>query len=189
MRIFDPMMFVGLGGTGCRVGVELERWLRDELCGPDGMDLIRNFSWQNYQPYELPSCLQFVYVDLNEDELNRTRRRVVPTEKEFPAAARTAHLIHDVVPKFDSYPEVARSLRATLGDHVKDWLPPREQEPLVAPLMRGAGQLPTVARAALFERMRHGTGPVVQGVEDAIGAISNSGGEAGRARRPAAAAL
>ncbi|MEV5894318.1 tubulin-like doman-containing protein [Nonomuraea fuscirosea] len=187
MRIFDPMMFVGLGGTGCRVGVELERWLRDELCGPDGMDLIRNFSWQNYQPYELPSCLQFVYVDLNEDELNRTRRRVVPTEKEFPAAARTAHLIHDVVPKFDSYPEVARSLRATLGDHVKDWLPPREQEPLVAPLMRGAGQLPTVARAALFERMRHGTGPVVQGVEDAIGAISNSGGElaalGGRLRR------
>lgn len=187
MRIFDPMMFVGLGGTGCRVGVELERWLRDELCGPDGMDLIRNFSWQNYQPYELPSCLQFVYVDLNEDELNRTRRRVVPTEKEFPAAARTAHLIHDVVPKFDSYPEVARSLRATLGDHVKDWLPPREQEPLVAPLMRGAGQLPTVARAALFERMRHGVGPVIQGVEDAIGAISNSGGElaalGGRLRR------
>ncbi|MEU8354567.1 tubulin-like doman-containing protein [Nonomuraea sp. NPDC048882] len=181
------MMFVGLGGTGCRVGVELERWLRDELCGPDGMDLIRNFSWQNYQPYELPSCLQFVYVDLNEDELNRTRRRVVPTEKEFPAAARTAHLIHDVVPKFDSYPEVARSLRATLGDHVKDWLPPREQEPLVAPLMRGAGQLPTVARAALFERMRHGVGPVIQGVEDAIGAISNSGGElaalGGRLRR------
>ncbi|MCP2360172.1 hypothetical protein HD597_007192 [Nonomuraea thailandensis] len=187
MRIFDPMMFVGLGGTGCRVGVELERWLRDELCGPDGMDLIRSFSWQNYQPYELPSCLQFVYVDLNEDELNRTRRRVVPTERELPAAGRTAHLIHDVVPKFDSYPEVARSLRATLGDHVKDWLPPREQEPLVAPLMRGAGQLPTVARAALFERMRHGTGPVVQGVEDAIGAISNSGSElaalGGRLRR------
>ncbi|MEV5503900.1 tubulin-like doman-containing protein [Nonomuraea fuscirosea] len=74
-----------------------------------------------------------------------------------------------------------------MGDHVKDWLPPREQEPLVAPLMRGAGQLPTVARAALFERMRHGTGPVVQGVEDAIGAISNSGGElaalGGRLRR------
>ncbi|AQZ65198.1 unnamed protein product [[Actinomadura] parvosata subsp. kistnae] len=187
MRIFDPMMFVGLGGTGCRVGVELERWLRDELCGPDGMDLIRNFSWQNYQPYELPSCLQFVYVDLNEDELNRTRRRVVPTERELPAAGRTAHLIHDVVPRFDSYPEVARSLRATLGDHVKDWLPPREQEPLVAPLMRGAGQLPTVARAALFERMRQGVEPVVHGIETAIGAISNSGSElaalGGRLRR------
>lgn len=106
MRIFDPMMFVGLGGTGCRVGVELERWLRDELCGPDGMDLIRDLAWQNYLPYELPSCLQFVYVDLNEDELNRTRRRVVPTERELPAAGRTAHLVHDVVPKFDSYPEV-----------------------------------------------------------------------------------
>ncbi len=53
--------------------------------------------------------------------------------------------------------------------------------------MRGAGQLPTVARAALFERMRHGVGPVIQGVEDAIGAISNSGGElaalGGRLRR------
>ncbi|MFI9560923.1 tubulin-like doman-containing protein [Nonomuraea endophytica] len=187
MKIFDPMMFVGLGGTGCRVGVELERRLRDELCGPDGMDLIRDYSWQNYQPYELPSCLQFVYVDLNEAELARTRRRVVPGEREFPAAGRTAHLVHDVVPKFDSYPEVARSLRATQGDHVKDWLPPREQEPLVAPLMRGAGQLPTVARAALFERMRHGPGPVVQGIDDAIGAISNSGSElaalGGRLRR------
>ncbi|MEU4223768.1 tubulin-like doman-containing protein [Nonomuraea sp. NPDC026600] len=187
MRIFDPMMFVGLGGTGCRVGVELERWLRDELCGPDGMDLIRNLSWQNYLPYELPSCLQFVYVDLNEAELARTRRRVVPTEKEFAAAGRTAHLIHDVVPKFDSYPEVARSLRATLSDHVKDWLPPREGEPLVAPLMRGAGQLPTVARAALFERMRHGVGPVVRGIDGAIGAIANSGSElaalGGRLRR------
>ncbi|MFI0421564.1 tubulin-like doman-containing protein [Spongiactinospora sp. 9N601] len=187
MRIFDPIMFVGLGGTGCRVGVELERRLRDELCGPDGMDLIKNLRWQNYQPYELPSCLQFAYVDLNEDELGRTRRRVVPSEKDFAAAGRTAHLIHDVVPRFDSYPEVARSLRATLGDYVKEWLPPHEGEPQLAPLMRGAGQLPTVARAALFERMRQGVQPVVQGIDDAIGAIANSASElaalGGRLRR------
>ncbi|MER6946748.1 tubulin-like doman-containing protein [Nonomuraea sp. NPDC000554] len=183
------MMFVGLGGTGCRVGVELERRLRDELCGPDGMDLTKRFQGQNYLPYQLPACTQFVYVDLNGAELTRTRRRVVPTEREFPAAARTAHLVHDVVPKFDSYPEVARSLRAAAGDSVKDWLPPREQEPQITPLMRGAGQLPTVARAALFERVRHehGVRPVIQGVVNAINAISNSGGElaalGGRLRR------
>jgi tubulin-like protein len=64
MRIYQPMLFVGLGGTGCKVGAELERRLREELCGPDGTRLLADPGFQNYLPYQLPSCLQFVYSDL-----------------------------------------------------------------------------------------------------------------------------
>ena len=40
MKIYQPMLFVGLGGTGGRIGAELERGLRRELCGPDGTNLV-----------------------------------------------------------------------------------------------------------------------------------------------------
>lgn len=39
MRIYRPTLYVGLGGTGCRVGAELERGLREHF------------------PDQLPSCL------------------------------------------------------------------------------------------------------------------------------------
>ena len=38
MKLYQPVMFVGLGGTGCDIGAELERRLREEICGPDGND-------------------------------------------------------------------------------------------------------------------------------------------------------
>lgn len=187
MRILGPLFFVGLSGTGRRVGVEPERWLRDEQHGRDSVDLIRKFSSQNYQPYELPSRLKFVYGDdLSEAELVRNRRWVVPAERESFAAARTAQPNYDVVSKLDIYPDAARSLCAWLGDEavrslvrlrgdqVKDWLPPREQEPL----MRRARQLHSVGSAGLFERMRHRPGsPVAQGIDDVFGMIDNLGSE------------
>src|SRR5262249_4665024 len=90
MKIYQPMLYVGLGGTGCLIGAELERRLREELCGPDGTDLQGVRAGKNLLPYQLPSCLQFVYADLNEAELNRLRRRAVPTEEHVAAAARTS---------------------------------------------------------------------------------------------------
>jgi hypothetical protein len=33
MKLHQPVIFVGLGGTGCVIGVELERRLRENLCG------------------------------------------------------------------------------------------------------------------------------------------------------------
>jgi len=38
MKLYQPVLFVGLGGTGCDIGAELERRLREEICGPDGND-------------------------------------------------------------------------------------------------------------------------------------------------------
>jgi Tubulin like len=177
MKIYQPMLYVGLGGTGCHIGEELERRLRAELCGPDGTDLQDVLAGMDYLPYQLPSCLQFVYADLNEAELSRLRRRVVPSDVHLPAAARTAHFIHDLVPRHNTYPEVARSLRLNAEKLVSDWLPPIVGEPKVAPLVKGAGQLPTVGRAALFETFRGGLGPAQRPIIDAIGQISKSAPE------------
>lgn len=176
MKIYQPVLFVGLGGTGCLIGAELERRLRNELCGPDGTNLQELISTEGTLPYQLPSCLQFVYADLSEDEFTRLQGRVVPGEEHLPAAEKTFHLVKDLVPRQDTYPEVARSLRLNAGGAV-DWLPPTDGEPRIGPLAKGAGQFPTVGRAALFETLRSGLGPVQNPINRAIGAINNSGGE------------
>jgi hypothetical protein len=170
------MLYVGLGGTGCQIGAELERRLRDELCGPDGTALQDKLVGEAYQQFQLPSCLQFVYADLNEAELTRVRQRVVPGEEHAPAADRTQHLVRSLVPRLHTYPEVSRSLRANAEDVVRDWLPPLMGEPRVAPLSRGAGQLPTVGRAALFETFRGGIAPAQQPILEAIGRLNKSAG-------------
>ncbi|GGU79752.1 tubulin-like doman-containing protein [Lentzea flava] len=177
MQIYQPMLYVGLGGTGCRVGAELERRLREELCGPDGTDLQRMMQGKNFLPYQLPSCLQFVYADLSEDEFGALERRVVPDPAYLPAAERTMHLVRELVPHHDTYPEVARSLRLAAPSYVEDWLPPPQGEPRIGPLARGAGQLPTVGRAALFETFRGGTSAAQGPLRKAVGAINNSLGE------------
>jgi hypothetical protein len=177
MQIYQPMLFVGLGGTGCRIGAELERRLREELCGPDGTALQDVMQGKNFLPFQLPSCLQFVYADLSEDEFGNLERRVVPDPEHLQAAERTMHLVRDLVPQYDTYPEVARSLRLSSSRYIDSWLPPPVGEPRIGPLARGAGQLPTVGRAALFETFRAGLGPAQEPLHRAIGNISNSLGE------------
>lgn len=174
MRIFQPMLFVGLGGTGGLVGAELERRLRAELCGPDGNALT---SGSQRKRHQLPDCLQFVYADYSESELARLPHMSADRTLR-DAYARTARATHDLLPaSYTSSPDVTRMLRAVLRDEVSDWLPPREGEPKVVPLRNGAGQWPTVGRAALFGTLRNGTGPVVEPLRDAIDIISRSGSE------------
>ncbi|WP_432097862.1 tubulin-like doman-containing protein [Streptomyces sp. WAC 04229] len=176
MKIYQPMLFVGLGGTGCLIGAELETRLREALCGPDGTALFPVLRGRQLLPYQLPDCLQFVYADLNEAELNRLPH--MRSEGSLKAAyGRTARATYGLLPRFDSYPEVARSLRTNLPGPLCDWLPPRAGEPRVAPLIRGAGQLPTVGRAALFETFRSGLGPAMGPLREAISLISKSGGD------------
>ncbi|MFE5819845.1 tubulin-like doman-containing protein [Streptomyces sp. NPDC056479] len=173
MKIFQPMLFVGLGGTGGLVGAELERRLRAELCGPDGMALNRQ---SGHAPFQLPDCLQFVYADYSESDLQRLPQFNV--DQSLRAAyARTSRATHNLLPNFDASPEVTKMLRAVLRDEVADWLPPRIDEPKVTPLHAGAGQLPTVGRAALFATLRHGLGPVLEPLLQAIDAIAKAGGE------------
>jgi len=178
MHLYHPVMFVGLGGTGCRIGADLERRLREELCGPDGLKLHGpNFNLGELQPFELPSCLQFVYADLSEDELAQVRQRSVPNEAHMDVAARTAYFAYDLLPEHASYPEVARNLRIKDPGLVGDWLPPGAHEPMVVPLRLGAGQLPTVGRAALFETISDSIEVARQPISRAIGAITNSAPE------------
>ncbi|MEI7034408.1 tubulin-like doman-containing protein [Streptomyces pratensis] len=173
MKIFQPMLFVGLGGTGGLVGSELERRLRVDLCGPDGTALQH---LSGHAPYQLPDCLQFVYADFSESDLQRLPQfNVDPSLR--AAYARTSRATHNLLPNFDSSPEVTQMLRAGLRDEVAGWLPPRDSEPRVTPLHNGAGQLPTVGRAALFATLRHSLQPVLEPLLQAIDAIAKSAGE------------
>ena len=72
MDISEPVLFLGLGGTGVAVGQELEDWLREAVCGPSGRDFIDKLGLANAasdQPFQLPSTLQFVYADLDQDDM------------------------------------------------------------------------------------------------------------------------
>ncbi|MEW1871847.1 tubulin-like doman-containing protein [Streptomyces caelestis] len=173
MKIFQPMLFVGLGGTGGLVGAELERRLRAELCGPDGMALSRQ---SGRAPFQLPDCLQFVYADYSESDLRRLPQFTVDPSLR-PAYARTSRATHNLLPNFDSSPAVTKMLRASMRGEVADWLPPVVGEPEVTPLRSGAGQLPTVGRAALFATLRHGLSPVLEPLLQAIDAIAKAAGE------------
>lgn len=127
MKIFQPMLFVGLGGTGGLVGAELERKLRAELCGPDGVALSH---LSGHAPYQLPDCLQFVYADYSESDLQRLPQfNVDPSLR--AAYSRTSRATHNLLPNFDASPELTKMLRASLRDEVADWLPPRIDEPKV----------------------------------------------------------
>jgi hypothetical protein len=176
MKLYQPVLFVVLGGTGCDVGADLERTMRDEICGPDGNGFRRQLPNAELLPYQLPSCIQFVYADMNQAELNRLPTRAVPGSEQVPVAAMTAHYVRDLVPSVGSYPELARNLRLEAGRETASWLPPvARDEPKITPLHRGAGQFPTVGRAALFGALMHDQAPVVRDLRLAIGNLSNSG--------------
>src|SRR5215469_4378025 len=177
MKLYQPVLFVGLGGTGCDVGAELERRLREEICGPDGQDFRGQRGKDGMLPYQLPSCIQFVYADMNQAELDRLPHRVVPGPEHEPAARLSAHYVTGLVPDVVSYPELAMRLRLRAEDVVDAWLPPNTRdEPKVNPLHRGAGQYPTIGRASLFGTFLDGIlSPAVRDIREAVGKLSNSG--------------
>ena len=176
LNLYQPVLFVGLGGTGCDVGAELERRLRDEICGPDGQDFRGHRGKDNMLPFQLPSCIQFVYADMNQAELDRLPHRVVPGPEHEPAARLSAHYVTGLVPDVVSYPELAMRLRLRAEDVIDGWLPPNTRdEPKVNPLHRGAGQYPTIGRASLFGTFLDGIAPAVRDIRDAVGKLSNSG--------------
>jgi hypothetical protein len=178
MRIHQPMLYIGLGGTGCRVGRELERMLREAICGPDGTDLVGRMRGHDYLPYQLPPCLQFVYADLSQNELNKVLPNVVPNAEHHAAAQHTTNLIANLVPpNMHGSAQLAQAMRIGTDHEVMHWLPGPENDPRVAPLTAGAGQLPTIGRAVLFETMRQGNGmnAVLHGVITAMQQINASG--------------
>jgi hypothetical protein len=176
MKLYQPVLFVGLGGTGCDIGAELERRLREETCGPDGNDFRKKNNKDRMLAYQLPSCVQFVYADMNQAELDRLPRRVVPGPEHIPASALSAHYVTGLVPDIVSFPELAARLRLQAEPVVQEWLPPASrQEPKVNPLHRGAGQFPTIGRASLMGTFMEGIAPAVRDIRQAVGKLVNSG--------------
>jgi hypothetical protein len=175
MNLYQPVLFVGLGGTGCDIGAELERRMREEICGPDGHDFRKNLGKDSMLPYQLPSCIQFVYADMNQADLDRLPRRVVPGAEHIPASALTAHYVTGLVPDVNTYPELALLLRLQAEEVVKGWLPPAtNEEPKLNPLHRGAGQFPTIGRASLFGTFIEGIAPALRDIEQAVGKLATS---------------
>lgn len=152
--------------------------LREALCGPDGTELVGRMRGHDYLPYQLPPCLQFVYADLSINELSKVLPNVVPSADHHTAAQHTTHLIANLVPpNHHGSAQLTQAMRITMDDELLGWLPGPETDPRVAPLTAGAGQLPTVGRAVLFETMRQGHGPnaVLHGVTAAMQQINASG--------------
>jgi hypothetical protein len=165
MQIDHPILVIGLGGTGGKFGEELERRLRQEICGPDGKAWIDRTKFDR-KPFQLPSCLQFIYVDIDQDDLIR----LAEPPAEFKVAySATRHTMSDLLPALDSYGKVSQYLHTRAEEQVRYFLPPAASEPRVSPLWRGAGQLPTVARACLFAKIRQAGIAKVEGpINDAV---------------------
>lgn len=178
MKIFKPTLYVGLGGTGLRIGMQLEQSLRSELCGSNGRALLNRGFSRTLEPYELPRCVQFVYLDFDEADRANAQQASMAVAGQA-AAASTAQVVGNLAPTQDSYAFAAESLRIGASDAVRTWLPPKDGEPQKAPLSAGAGQLPTVGRAALFETFRAADGPrpVTQPLKDAFARLAESIGE------------
>ena len=174
-KIHQPVLFVGLGGAGCDIGAELERQLRIHICGPEGNDFRTRHGRDEMLPYQLPSCIQFVYADMNQADLDRLPARVVPPDH-YAAVRPTASYVRSLAPDVVSYPELAVRLRLRATTEVHSWLPEGSRaEPKVNPLFRGSGQFPTIGRAALFSTFLEGISPLERDIQQAVGRLAGSG--------------
>ena len=178
MRIYQRMLYVGLGGTGLKIGSRLEQALRNELCGASGTEL-RDGALPQLQPFQLPSCLQFVYFDF--DESARAAARNISAERIGRSLAElNSQAVNNLTPRQNSYGQCAEMLRIRASAAVESWLPPEKgvlgREPGVSPLSKGAGELPTAGRAALFETLRvaGGIGPIEASLAEAIKRLNDS---------------
>jgi len=173
MRMFQPMLFVGLGGTGCKIGRVVEERLRSEWCGPTGGALLDKLPAGSLQPYELPGFTQFLYADLAEDELSQLR----PPNLSESVYERTSGRFSFQL-SVDSYTDTAKLLRGLPGD-ISTWLPSdTSNEPRVCPLAHGAGQIPMAGRAALFASINdmYGTSSFLRPLSEAVNRIAPSSG-------------
>lgn len=176
MNIYQRFIYVGVGGSGLAIGRELEDMIRKSLCGPDGRALIvPGSTFSEYEPNQIPPFFQSLYVDFDQTALMKQRVVLNPHRRVVEA---TATFVDAITPSARSYDEAARYLRTSFGDVVQDWLPPSEGQPSVAPLSAGAGQYPTVGRAALFHVLgSHGYNAVFNDLDEPLRRIAGSMGE------------
>ena len=183
MSFAARMVYIGVGGTGLDIGRSLEQMLRDEITGPDGRRLIaRGGSFGGFEPRQLPGFLQTLYLDFSEQELVALQNELVPGAGDV--AAKTATFIKSLSSAGHASSDVTNLLRSstTAAPIVADWLPPKlsdwGNEPTFAPLATGAGQYPTIGRAALFAYMeRFGAEALMRDLRRPLESINSSMGQ------------
>ncbi len=158
MSFATRFVYIGVGGTGLKIGRQFEQLLREEVCGPDGHALRRRGgSFSGLQPRELPSFIQTMYIDFSEQDLVSLQNELLPQAAEV--ALKTATFVKALSTAGHSSSEVTNLLRGSTAaqEVTASWLPPKMSEwgnePTFAPLSTGAGQYPTIGRAALFAYM------------------------------------
>jgi hypothetical protein len=176
MKIYRRLMLIGDGGIGGRLVVQAEHALRAALCGPGGTALADGSFARAMAPYELPRCIQSVYFDFDEADAENVRRSTADLPANVVASTRQ---IVELAPPADSFADAAEMLRINHRESVSAWLPDADGEPQKAPLSSGAGQLPTIGRAALFEAFRSqgGVHVVTQALGKAFARLAAAGGD------------
>lgn len=172
--VFRPLLFVGLGGTGCRIGAELEQNLRAQLCGPDGTRLQELLPQHNLLPGQLPAFLQFVYADLDETAFMAMRERIAPDRTPLSTAA-NAHLTGGLIDIPRGYTQLARRLRRALPKAALSWLPNPPDEPDIEWLGATYGRVPTAVRAALFGALLSAPESILTPIDSALHNLAMSG--------------
>ncbi len=183
MSFAARMVYVGVGGTGLDIGRSLEQMLRDEITGPDGRRLIsRGGSFANFEPKQLPGFIQSLYLDFSEQEIVTLQNEL--GQGSGDVAAKTATFIRSLSNAGHASSDVTNLLRSstTAAPIVEGWLPPKMSdwgnEPTFAPLATGAGQYPTIGRAALFAFMeRFGAEALMRDIRRPLESINTSMGQ------------
>ena len=170
------MLFVGLRGTGCQVGAELERRLRADLCGPDGTRLSATSGAPATCRTSCPAACSSSTPTSPPTSWPRCGAKSSPGREHDAAARRTMRLMTHLVPAdLSNSSAVSQRLSLTLDESVLSWLPPKKTDPNVGPLVKGAGELPTVGRSVLFETLRRDPTAAIQALDDALSDINRSG--------------
>jgi len=177
MGVTHRVLYVGIGGTGVQIGKELEVALRRDLCGPDGKELLRKGgAFQNLEPYQLPDYIQSLYFDFDDDAEQILQQGTDLSTSLVRKNSTIVKSIHATgATSYRSTAEMLRSDKST-SKMVNYWLPEKENEPQVAPLADGAGQYPTVGRAALYLALKRSGNDIEREIDEAIKRLVLSGG-------------
>jgi hypothetical protein len=166
--IKQRILYVGIGGTGLDLGIELDSALKREICGMDGNALSQK--GMAYPPNHLPPFVQQVYLDFDASSIASVSDQLVGSNH---------RTITNIIPTIGDYASVRQSLHMKNLGIVDSWIPAANGEPKVSPLSAGAGQFPTVGRAALFQSI-HDQGldqAILRPIQDAIADLSGSLGD------------
>lgn len=179
MSFGQRFIYVGVGGSGQTIGRELEGMLRNQICGPNGNKArLDEGKLPELRAHELPRFIQTIYIDFAESDLASTAASLHADPKIVEA---TATFIH-ALPNFSASNQITNQLRTIEDAITKSWLPPRigdwGTEPTFAPLAVGAGQYPTIGRAALFAMLSdRGPEGLLGQFDVALGRITSSKGD------------